>query len=735
MADRWLVDYAILCFTTGEFDALLRRFEEEAYVGVGDARRTYAFRKMRTRDGREATIALVRTVDQGLAEAQSAATDMIEDLQPRCFVVCGIAGGKPGMDVFLGDVVLATRIHDFSQRANTEEGDELATAGYPVHRKVGVLVAALPAMRDELGDWNSEEELIHPRPVVADVELEEVRGSDDWRERVQRAVRYHKDRDRPLFTDGPIGSSDDLVRDENAMRERLEVDRRLLAVEMESAGVAKACDRSEGATPLIVVRAISDIPGLKRGDTYNGYACHVAASFTKALVGLDVVERIDPDSIKQVRSSGVTDLVRIGTSLPDPVPAVVLKRAFGVGHGELEDVAARSAGSVRLDGEAGDYVRFLGEPTGPPGGEPAQSTLYELLNFIESRSATRAGMEQCRNALALFRLLDVTGKMLIAERTFDVLDKPVKSLGNKRLVIEVAEACIEAVSHGSRSRSEAECEARARICGLSWAYQRMGMLDRAAEEADKSLELARLRHSKTNLAFGMKCNGRLARLRAEATEDRDERNRLFEESEKGLQQAAVAFSDHADFGPDHGEVGDCYSLLGRTSLSKGDVKAAQKWVELASERLGERSSKDYLDLLILQGELAVRRGEYAAAYAFFREVLGSRQDGDYQRSEILARAFMERARLYVRLGEVAKGKEDYERAASIWDRYGERESAGKARWEAFAAKHRLSRPILRIWEGEPSFAIRAAASRRYEEGIEGTPTGPLTRINAGTSVG
>ena len=672
-------------------------------------------------------MALVRTVDQGLAEAQSAATEMIADLRPRCFVVCGIAGGKPSTDLFLGDVVLATRIHDFSLRANTQDGDELATAGYPVHRKVGGLVAALPAMRDELGDWNTDEELIHPRPVVEDVKLEEIRGSDDWKNRVQRAVRHHKDRDRPLFTDGPIGSSDDLVRNEEAMRERLDVDRRILAVEMESAGVAKACDHSD--TPLIVVRAISDIPGLKRGETYNSYACHVAASFTKALIGLDVVEKIYPDSIEQVRSSRVVELVRIGASLPEPVPAVALRRGFKIGVGELENLAGRLAGSVRMEWKTADYVRFLGEPTGSPGGEHVQSMLYELLNFIESRSTTRSGMEQCRNALALFRLLDVTSKRMNAERTFDVLDKPVKSLGDKSLVIDIADACIDAVTHPRRLLSEGECEARARICGLSWAYQRMGKLDRAAAEAKKSLELARLLNSTTNLAFGMKCNGRLARLRAEAAEDPDERNRLFQESENGLQQAVAAFSDHADFGPDHEEVGDCYSLLARTSLSRGDARAAQKWVELASERLGDKSSKDYLDLQILQGELAVGRDEYAAAYAYFREVLGTGKDGDYQRSEIIARAFMERARLYVRRGEAAKGKQDYKCAENIWNKYGERELAGKAQWEAFLAKHSFSRSTRRIWEREPSFAVRAAASRRYEDGIEASGSMALSRRN------
>lgn len=728
MANPGLIDYAILCFKTEEFDALLRRFCEEAYVAVREPRREYAFRRMRTRDGREATIALVRTVTQGLGEGQNAATDMIEDLHPRCLVVCGIAGGRPSTDFFLGDVVLATRIHDFSLRANTEEGDELATEGYPIHRKVGVFVAALPAKVAQLGNWNSEEEVNCPRPSAEEVDLSRIRGSDDWKDRVQRAVRHHKDRNRPLFVDGPIASSDDLVRTEKSMRERLEVDRRILAVEMESAGVAKACDRSDGVTPLVVVRAISDIPGLNRRENYNAYACNVAASLTKALVRLDVVQSIDPNGFERVVSSRVTELVAVGGSLRYPVPAVVLQRVFELGDEGLKGVAERSAGSVELVGETGDHVRFRNDSMGSPSSEFVQATLYEILNFIESNSATKAGMEQCRNALSLFRLLEVSGRWLIAERMFDVLDKSVKSLGDKQLVIQVADACIDAVSHESRSPAEAECEARARICGLSWAYQRMGMLDRAADEADKSRKLAQLLYMKTSLAFCMKCTGRLARLRAEATEgNRDARNRLFQASVDALTEAADAFSDHEDFGPDDAEVGDCYSLLGRTYLAWGDARAAKEYVELASDSLTERSSKDYLDLQILHGELAVEQGDHAAAHAFFREVLGTQQNGDYQRSEIVARAFVERAKLFVRSGKLKEAAADYERAESIWNQYDERELAGKAQWEALVAKHQFPRSICRILEEEPSFAVRAAACRRYFEGAEGSRSRVLSR--------
>ncbi|MGH8490852.1 MAG: hypothetical protein ACREXS_18815, partial [Gammaproteobacteria bacterium] len=59
---------------------------------------------------------------------------------------------------------------------------------------------------------------------------------------------------------------------------------------------------------------------------------------------------------------------------------------------------------------------------------------------------------------------------LLASCLFDVLDRPMKALGAKKLVEDVATVCIKATCHKDRTREEAECEARARICGLSLTY-------------------------------------------------------------------------------------------------------------------------------------------------------------------------------------------------------------------------------------------------------------------------
>jgi hypothetical protein len=55
--------------------------------------------------------------------------------------------------------------------------------------------------------------------------------------------------------------------------------RGILAIEMESAGVHRA---TRDKTPMLSIRALSDVVGLKRQDAWTKYACGAAAAFTRA---------------------------------------------------------------------------------------------------------------------------------------------------------------------------------------------------------------------------------------------------------------------------------------------------------------------------------------------------------------------------------------------------------------------------------------------------------------------
>lgn len=73
--------------------------------------------RLPTLNGGRYSVALTRCLEQGTGEAQNVARDLIEDLDPQWLLVVGIAGGVPASELTLGDVVVSTRILDFSVEA------------------------------------------------------------------------------------------------------------------------------------------------------------------------------------------------------------------------------------------------------------------------------------------------------------------------------------------------------------------------------------------------------------------------------------------------------------------------------------------------------------------------------------------------------------------------------------------------------------------------------------------
>ena len=714
------VDYAIVAFKQAEFEALLTRFSTKADVHVPTPRRQYTFREVKTVRGDCVTVALVRTVTQGLAEAQTTATDVIEDLRPQCIIAAGIAGGVPSSDLYLGDVVLATHIHDFSLRAQVPSGVEWATSGYPIHHGLGVVVAALSTMADELGDWYSDEAVGCPRPVVPAEDMKRISGPPGWQSQIRDCVEFHQDRKRPVLVDGPIASSDELIKSPEALQMRKDIDRRVLAVEMEAAGLAKACRRGDQEIPLLVIRSISDMVGLGRRETYTTYACKVAASFAEAVVRTDIAKRIHsggPVAQGDEIAQGPLGIGDLGALLVDPVPLSAVADALRVSRatldGEIEELL--KDGTVIRTGA--DEVRFTSTSHGGMKGDHALPLLYSILAFIERHATGQLGIQQCRNAFEIFSQLDIVQKRVMAARLFDVLDKPMKALGDKRFAMEVADACVQATIHeGARSKEEAECEARARICGLSWTHQRMGRLDLAAHEAELSIELARNLNSTKSLAFGKKCSGRLARLRAEKAESRRTQAELFAQSISELEEAIALFSDHEEFGAEHAEVGDCYSLLARTHLSMGHAEDASRYLHFALRLIPAGPSKDKFDLEILQGDMAARTGNATGAYEHYGRVLQASRGVGFEESEIVARAMVRRANLHARSGKHKEAAADYRGAADIWKKFQEVEAAAEAEWKAISLEQAFPRQIANLLEAEPSFVIRTMACRQYVEG-------------------
>src|SRR6185295_8571910 len=103
----------IVTIRDDEFRAVLDMLPDKAGTFQG-AHRTYSLRRADVGGGEHYRIAVLRQPEQGEGEAQDVARDLIDDLGPRLVLVVGIASGRPSDDVQLGDVVVSTRIHDFT---------------------------------------------------------------------------------------------------------------------------------------------------------------------------------------------------------------------------------------------------------------------------------------------------------------------------------------------------------------------------------------------------------------------------------------------------------------------------------------------------------------------------------------------------------------------------------------------------------------------------------------------
>src|SRR6266481_476244 len=147
------IDIGILTIREDEFRAVLQVFPDGHGIYKG-RHREYTLRTADAGQGARYRLAVLRQIEQGNGEAQEAARDLIDDLQPALLLVVGIAGGLPSDDICLGDVVLSTRVLDFSLEARKfQEGTTYNVGGGPIAKSIAAGVANLGARGLELGNW------------------------------------------------------------------------------------------------------------------------------------------------------------------------------------------------------------------------------------------------------------------------------------------------------------------------------------------------------------------------------------------------------------------------------------------------------------------------------------------------------------------------------------------------------------------------------------------------------
>lgn len=181
---------------------------------------------------------------QGNDSAAVTVASLIGELRPQIVVLAGIAAGLNPDDVSLGDIVVAEQIYRYDSRRKEKDNEVLlAPYGLQVDQRL----------------------LSHARDLA---------NEDAFRSTVSKIAAAIAPRPRELrIVIGDIASGDAVI-DSAIFRDKvlLANNRKLYAVEMEGAGVLRACQTAADMPRALVVRGISDMAADKKstdGDPRN----------------------------------------------------------------------------------------------------------------------------------------------------------------------------------------------------------------------------------------------------------------------------------------------------------------------------------------------------------------------------------------------------------------------------------------------------------------------------------
>jgi nucleoside phosphorylase len=263
-------------------------------------REIYECATIQTSNGRQMNVTVARCLAQGNLESSIVTSQLLEEVKPRWILLVGIAGGVPANEFSLGDVLIASRYLDFSVTGAIEGARvEQNVSGGGFHSDVEKLLKHLPADRDALTGWSSTESLnqsFPPLAIPSAVGDPLLYGDDKWQSTVLNSLQHHfGSGPRPPQTHiGPTGSANVLMKDTELTRQWLSTARSIVNVEMELAGVYKACCAYNSELPkLLAIRGISDVIGYKRSHEWLNYACHSAAAFSISMIQAGLLQNTE----------------------------------------------------------------------------------------------------------------------------------------------------------------------------------------------------------------------------------------------------------------------------------------------------------------------------------------------------------------------------------------------------------------------------------------------------------
>ena len=241
-------DFVIITALEEERDAVLDKLPDpERHAPSGDIR-IYYTANLSTKN-ETYRIAVVSLIGMGRLEAANATNDAIKRWKPKYIIMVGIAGGIASAQVKVGDVIISNQVADYELQKFTADGTEIRWSAYQVNQ---LILSAVNNFRS--AEWIPHISALRPVPGT------------------------------PKRHIGTIASGDKVIATNDVLTSYQKTWPKLIGVEMEASGVAKAAFQTQPPPGFFMVRGVSDLADADKGDDWREYACDVAATYTLELL-------------------------------------------------------------------------------------------------------------------------------------------------------------------------------------------------------------------------------------------------------------------------------------------------------------------------------------------------------------------------------------------------------------------------------------------------------------------
>ena len=271
------VDFGIVVALPLELEALLRHLGgiEKCEIANED-NCTYYVGSLGSKNSRAYSVVVTLSSSVGNVGAALSTRDLIARWAPTYVLMIGIAGGtKPDIQHH-GDVLVTEEVLYYEHSKIKSGGAESRFTSMPANARL------LDRARN-FNDPKWSDRIKTPRPLGA--------GSP-----------------APAVHFGPIASGEKVIASSEFVGSLLQMNSRIIGVEMETWGIAKATHSTPAVLGFLGIRGISDFADAKKGDDFQAYAAESAAAWTVSYLESAPVQTRSPD-----HSASAANPVQVGS--------------------------------------------------------------------------------------------------------------------------------------------------------------------------------------------------------------------------------------------------------------------------------------------------------------------------------------------------------------------------------------------------------------------------------------